>query len=251
MPSVEQVSTDIVNLALNHCGVSKPVASLIAEKSLEAQLVRTFYDISRQKTLQQFPWYFAKKTVAPALITQWPTYEWQYAYQYPSDALRIVRFMSWRLTNDTRQSRVEFTVGQPVSINLSAAVPPPTAAYPQSSGLWIYTNWPGQNNAMPTAIEYIFDNQNVGQWSPSFVLALSLKLATYLVQTVTTGDPAALKDKINMEYKETMAQAQADLLNEEQRPEEPQSEFIRARDGDVFGYSGMNWVAQQAGFSIE
>lgn len=250
MSSVEQVSTDVANLALAHCGVSKPLASLITEKSVEAQMLRSFYDVARQEVLREFPWFFAKKQVAPALIANQPTNEWLYAYQYPNDALRIIRFISWRLSNDTRQSRVEYTVGQPVPAGLSTLSPQPKS-YPQSTGLWIYTNWPGVNFSFPTVIEYIFDNQNVAQWSSDFIVAFSYKLASYIVMTLTSGDPQKYKQDISAEYQALMDRAKAANLNEEQRPEDPQSEFIRDRDGIVSGFPGMQWIAEPGGFNVE
>lgn len=250
MPSSEQTQTDVANLALAHCGVSKPIASLATEKSLEGQMCRTFMDIARQYVLREFTWFFSKKQIVPALIASQPTPEWLYAYQYPNDALRILRFMSWRLNNDTRQSRVPYTVMQPVAVGLSTLATPPVS-YSETSGLWLYTNWPGTNVSLPTIIEYIFDNTNVAQWPPDFVLALSYKLASLLVMTLTSGDPQKYKEDIDAEYTSLISNAKADYLNEEQRPEEPQSEFIRARDGDAFGTPGMAWIAEPAGFNVQ
>jgi hypothetical protein len=251
MGSVEQTTTDVANLALAHCGVSKPIASIISEKSLEGQLCRTFMDISRQDVLREFPWFFARKQIVPALIANQPTPEWLYAYQYPSDALRISRFMSYRLTNDTRQSRVPYTVMQPVAVNLSTLTPPPTS-YPQTSGMWLYTNWPGTNMLLPTIIEYIFDNQNVAQWPSDFIIALSYKLASFFVMTLTSGDPQKYKETIDAGYDASLSKSKSDNLNEEQRPEEPQSEFVRGREGGfASGVPGMQWVAEPSGFNVE
>lgn len=250
MPSVEQTSTDIANLALAHCGVSKPIGNILTEKSLEGQMCRTFFDISRQDVLREFPWFFARKMVAPALVANQPTNEWLYAYQYPSDALRLTRFMSWRLSNDTRQSRVPYTVMQPVAATLSTLSPQPSA-YSQTTGLWIYTNWPGVNVSLPTIIEYTFDNQNVSQWPPDFIIALSYRLASLMVMTLTSGDPQKYKQDIMGEYQMRISESKADNLNEEQRPEEPQSEFIRAREGEASGIPGMQWVAEPSGFSVQ
>ena len=250
MSSVEQTTTDIANLALSHCGVSKPLVNISTDKSLEAQLCRTFIDITRQTALREFPWMFATKQVAPSLIANQPTSEWLYAYQYPDDCLRLIKFMSWRLSNDTRQSRVEYKIMQPAPVNLSTLSPKPTS-YSQTSGLWLYTNWPGVNVSMPTVIEYIFDNKNIAQWPPDFIIAMSYKLASFLGMTLTSGDLQKYATDIDARYKAAIDTAKAFNLNEEQRPEEPQSEFIRARDGDMFGYTGMTWIAEPAGFQVQ
>ena len=248
--SATQTSTQIANLAIAHCGVSKPIANLELERSVEAQMCRTFYDLARQMALREFPWSFATKQVAPALIATQPTPEWLYAYQYPSDALKITRFMSWRLNNDTKQSRIPYRVMQPVSPTLSTLTPQPTS-YGETTGEWLYTNWPGTNVALPTILEYIFDNQNVSQWTPDFVMAFSYALASMIVTTLTSGNPQQQQQAIVQMYQATINKASASVLNEEQRPEDPDSEFIRARGGDSFGQPGMGWVAEPAGFFIQ
>lgn len=213
-------------------------------------MCRTFFDLARQTTLRDSRWLFAIRQVSPGLVANQPTPEWLYAYQYPSDALRILRFVSWRLNDDTRQSRVPYTIAQPVALGLSTLSTPPTS-YAQTTGQWIYTNWPGVNGQLlPTIIEYVFDNQDVSQWPPDFIIALSYKLAELIVTTVTSGDPYGKKDKITASYITARNAAQDDNFNEEQRPEEPQSEFIRARDGESFGYPGMSWIAEPAGFVV-
>ena len=254
MPSIEQTNTQIANLALSHCGVSKPLGNIQTEKNVEAMLCRQFIDIARQDVLREFPWFFATKMITPAVVAQQPTNEWLYAYQYPQDALRLTRFMSWRLNNDTRQSRIPYRVMQPVPVSLSTLTTPPTS-YSQTTGLWIYTNWPGLNFSFASsalAIEYTFDNKNISQWPPDFIMALSYKLAGLIVMTLTSGDPQNYMTKIDANYVQTVMKAKNDNLNEEQRPEEPQSEFIRARGGGwEYGIPGQQWTADPSGFNIQ
>lgn len=247
--SAEQTSTQVANLALAHCGISKPMANLLTEKSIEAQMCRTFYDLARQAALQGFPWSFATKQIAPALVANQPTPEWLYAYQYPPDSLQLIRFMSWRLNNDTRQSRIPYRVMQPVSAQLSTLTTTPT--YTETTGQWIYTNWPGSNNRLPVIMEYIFDNQDVSQWTSSFVIAFSYMLASLIVTTLTTGNPQQQQQGILNLYKASLNDAMSSVVNEEQRPQEPQSEFVRAREGESYGIPGSTWVAEPAGFVIQ
>lgn len=249
----EQTLTNIANLALSHCGVSKAIIDLDTDRSIEAQMCLTWIDTARRTVLQEIPWSFATKQVIPALVANNPTNEWLYAYQYPVDALKLTRFMSWRLNNDTRQSRIPFRIMQPVAINLSTAQPQPTVPYSQTTGLWIYTNWPGTTIVLPTVIEYTFDNTNVSQWTDPFNWAMSLHLASLLITTLTTGDPQNKKAGIVNDYQAAITKASSDNLNEEQVPQEPQSEFIRSRNGWdwSYGYPGMSWVAEPAGFIVE
>jgi len=253
MPSSEQVTTQVANLAIAHCGISKPIVGLQSDHRIEAQMCRTFFDLARQTAIRDFPWAWAVKQINPSLVAQYPTPEWLYAYQYPSDALKLTRFMSWRLSNDTRQSRIPYTLMQPAPNTLSTLTPQP-APYTLLPGtsLWIYTNWPGANGAagLPTILEYIFDNQNVGQWTPDFILALSYQLASLICTTLTSGDPYGMQQKLLQSYQMALAKATAMNLNEEQRPQEPQSEFIRSREGDMVGIPGSTWVAEPAGFVV-
>lgn len=249
---MEQVLTQIANLAISNCGLSKPIQDLATDHSIEAQMCLTWIDTARRNVLNVIPWSFATKQIIPDLVATNPTPEWLYAYQYPNDALKITRFMSWRLNNDTRNTRVPYRIMQPVSIELSTTIPAPTTEYSQTSGLWVYTNWPGVNVNIPTIIEYTFDNTNVAQWPDDFNTALSLKLAEYIVTTLTTGNPGQQKQLIQNDYREAISAAAADNLNEEQRPPDPESEFIRARYGmgDGWGMPGMAWVAEPAGFVV-
>lgn len=246
------VATQIANLALSHCGISKPIQDLAADHSVEAQMCLTWFDTARRKTMvSRVPWSFSTKQVIPALVANYPTSEWNYAYAYPADALKLTRFMSWRLNNDTNGSRVPYRVMQPVSITLSNDPSHPTTEYTQTDGLWIYTNWPGTNPGLPTVLEYIFDNTNIGQWTDSFNEAMSYKLAELIVATLDTGNPQQKKEQIKADYEKSLDQASLENVNEEQRPPEPDAEVIRARTGDMLSaYPGMTWIAEPAGFNV-
>lgn len=249
----EQTLTQIANLAILHCGSSKPIADLTTDRSVEAQTCRTWIDTARQDVLQHIPWSFATKQVIPPLVAVWPTNEWQYAYEYPNDSMQMTRFMSWRLNNDTRQSRIPYRIMQPVPISLSAAQPPPTIPYASQAGLWIYTNWPGANAQLPIVIEYTFDNQNVSQWTSLFSKAMSLYLASLIIVPLTSGDPQNKKVAIMADYDKAIETAANDNVNEEQRPQEPQSEFIRSRMGwdSSYGFPGQPWSATATNVIIE
>ena len=246
-----QVYTDIANLALTHVGSTKPIQTLGMDDSLEDQLCTTWFDTARRATFRRIPWSFACKQVVPSLIVNNPTPEYLYAYAYPADCVKLVRFMSWRLENDTDRSRVPYRIMQPAPINLSQASPAPTAPYP-ASGLWLYTNWPGQVvNLLPIMIEYVFDNMNVNQWTDGFNLALSYKLAELIVSSLTSGDPQNKKVSLQNDFKTAVAEAMDENVNEDQRPPLPEAEVIRTRMGlDGFGYPGMQWTATPAGFDV-
>lgn len=231
-----QTLTDIAQLAVLHCGVNKPIANVLTEKSTEAQACRTVADVARQTTLQKHPWLFAKKFANPALVSgpnPMATIEWVYAYAAPSDMLHMFRFISYRLNNDTRQSRIPYTTVQ------------------TASGQLIYTNWPGNFANIPVTIEYTWDNINIPQWTPDFVLAMSYYMAYLITPLITSGDPYNLQQKLMGLFDKAILEATDTNANEEQRPEEPQSEFVRGRDGCGIGNGqAERWEADGGGFSV-
>lgn len=232
-----QSITEIAQLALVHCGVSKPIQNVLTERSLEAQACRSVGEIARQTTLRSIPWLFAKKFATPALVagpSPMATVEWTYAYQLPADAVRMNRFISTRLNNDTRQSRIPYTeVDSP-------------------SGLLVYSNWPGNFNNVPVTIEYNYDNKDLPRWPSDFVLAMSYYMAYLIAPVLTRGDPYQLQQKLMQFFDKAVVKASDTNANEEQRPEEPQSEFVRARDGYGLGVGqGQRWEAEDSGFTVD
>ena len=233
-----QTLTDISQLAVLHCGVSKPIGNVLTEKSIEAQACRTVADVARQTTLRAHPWLFAKKQVTPALVSgpnPMATPEWTYCYQAPGDLLHMFRFVSTRLTNDTRQSRIPYTIiGAP------------------AAGYLIFTNWPGNFTNVPVLIEYTWDNTNIPQWQADFILAMSYYMAYLIAPVITRGDPYQMQQKLMALYDKAIVSASNTNADEEQRPEEPQSEFVRARDGYGRGTGqGEKWEADGGGYTVD
>lgn len=230
-----QTLTDIAQLAILHCGVSKPIGNILTEKSLEAQACRTVAELARQTTLRGHPWLFAKKFAVPPLVTgpnPPATIEWTYAYRLPTDCMHVVRIVSQRGNNDTRQSRIPYTMVD------------------DAAGPLLYTNWPGNFTTIPITIEYTYDNQNIPQWNSQFVLALSYYMAYLVAPVLTRGDPYQMQQKLLGLHDKALKDATDTNSNEEQRPEEPQSEFVRARDGSGCGGPGQKWEAEGGGFSV-
>lgn len=198
-------STEICNLALSHLGVSKEIQNLDTDKSQEATACRRFYEASRDEVLEDFPWPFAEKRVSLNLVSENPTTDWLYSYQYPSDAVRINRIPSG-IRNDTQSTRIPFKIVHGDSGNL------------------IYTD---QKDA-----EFIYTKRvtDVGRYTAKFRMALSFKIAGYIAARVTGGDPFKLRKEANTSYKLVLEEAQANVLNEQQDEVVPDSEFISARD---------------------
>lgn len=215
------LATDIANMALSHINVGKPIGNLATENSQEARACRVFYDTARTATLRDFNWPFARKILTLALIKAQPNCQWAYSYQYPSDCVAFRKILS-PLANDTRQSRI------------------PYKEYISDDGnsTQIFTNKECAQG------EYTVDVSNTNLFKPDFTMAFSLRLAAYIAPTVTGGDPFKMCQRALQLYVQEVTNAQSNAANEEQEPQEPQSEFIRIRDG----YGPWGWIGSREGF---
>lgn len=194
----------ICNFALSHLGVGKEIASL-TENSEEASACNRFFEQVREEMLREFPWSFATKFMTMELVDENPTNEWGYSYRYPSDCVKFIRVLSG-LRNDNRQSRVSYKIGA------------------DGSGKLIYCDI---NDA---ECEYTFLADDPQFWPADFSNAFAFKLAFYIAPRVTGGDPFKLGQRAFEAYKMMLAQAASTNFNEQQVEEDPESEFIRARE---------------------
>lgn len=229
-------NTEIANLALGHLGISTSIGNMDTEKSAEAKQCRLYYDTILEDLINEIPWSHCKKFATLQLVAGSPSSpvsaEWTYTYRYPQDCLQFMRIVSARLNNDTRQSRVPYTIAA------------------DGAGQLIYTNWPTDVSISPQC-QYSFKNTNVAQYPPNFVLAFSYALAMRIAPSLTRGDPTGLRATCKAEYAKTLLNAGNANINEEQRPEEPQSEFIRARDYSDQGGVGQSWAPLVDGYIVE
>ncbi|MBP2638216.1 MAG: hypothetical protein H6Q72_4123 [Firmicutes bacterium] len=81
---------DICNMALTFIGSTRPISSF-ADQSTEATICGRFYDIARKSLLNETDWNFAKQSyTALTVVTDEANQEYQYVYEYPDDAIRIL-----------------------------------------------------------------------------------------------------------------------------------------------------------------
>lgn len=194
----------ICNMALSHLGVAKEIANLETENSQEAAACRRFFAQARDNTLRDYPWPFATKIEALALVEEEPNDEWGYSYRVPSDFVRLRRILSGE-RNDTRQTRVSYRIVR------------------DTAGLLIYTD---QENA---EIEYTIRETDPTRYPSDFVMALSLRLAAYIAPRLTGGDPFKLGERALQLHEYEIRKAQSSATIEEQADDNPDSEFIRER----------------------
>jgi hypothetical protein len=192
--------TEIANMALSHLAIGKEISNLDTERSEEASA----FNVALDATLRDFPWPFETSFAALALVEEDPTSEWKYSYRYPTDCSKIKRILSGD-RNDNRQGRVPYKLGR------------------DSSGKLIYTD------KEKAEIEYTYKDLDPNNLSSDCTLSLSWRLAAYIAPRVTGGDPFKLGDRAMKMYMYEVSIARASSVNEEQSEENPESEFIRAR----------------------
>jgi len=79
---------EICNLALMYIGVTRPIQSF-SENSTEAQMCNRAYDKAKREVLKTFPWKFSK-CISVLTVTTETNNKYEYVYEYPSDAIRIL-----------------------------------------------------------------------------------------------------------------------------------------------------------------
>jgi hypothetical protein len=97
-------AVEICNMALSHIRAGS--INSLAENSVQAQQCRLLYPTCRNMVLENAPWGFARSIRELALLSSVKIFNYAYAYQYPSDAMRINKLMmSWdEVTNDSAPS---------------------------------------------------------------------------------------------------------------------------------------------------
>lgn len=197
--------TEICNLAISHLGIAKEISDFVTENSQEANACRRFYDVARDAVLRDFAWPFCRMFMALPLVANNPTDEWLYAYRYPNNALKIKRILSG-LRNDNRQSRVPYIISQ------------------DSTGKLILCN------IDQAQIEYITTEDDPLIYPADFILMFSYRLAAYIAPRITGGNAfTGIGENMMKMYQYHLALARHNAADEEQREEEPESEFIRGR----------------------
>lgn len=193
-------------MAISHLGVGKEIANIETEQSQEASACRRFYDTARDATLRDFPWPFATKFVALSLIETFSssTAEYNYSYRYPSDCIKLRKIKSGT-RNDSRDSRVTYKILK------------------DSSARIIYTD---EENA---EAEYTERVEDPSFYPSDFEIAFSFRLAAYIAPRLAKGDPFGLRKAAMDMYNLEISRAKASSINEEQRDELPESEFVRNR----------------------
>lgn len=194
---------EICNIALSRLGNSRTINSL-QEQSKEAGLCSLHYDSAREEVLSDFNWNFATKRVVLADTGKAPG-DWQYAYRYPTDCLRITEIMVPGMRNAPERMKIQYEVGSDA----------------EGTGKLIYTD---QADA---ELKYVAKVTDPNMFDALFRSALSWKLAGEIGMPLSTA-PTLVQNALTM-YAQIIRSAGSHSMNESQEPEEPISEFTSAR----------------------
>lgn len=193
--------TEICNMALAHFGGQQ--ITDIDQQSQSARVCRQFWPNVRDEALRKYPWNFCMKRIALAPVANETDPQWKYIYAYPDDCLKDDKIFTALEPNPVRP--LEHKVFQS-----------------PNGGKRIYTN------VADAWLEYRARITDTTQYDPSFVLAVSLLLASNICVTLSTdkGGREAL-------YKLAMVQlssAYKDNANEGYQEQQFENHFLEARE---------------------
>jgi hypothetical protein len=194
----------ICNLALSNIGKSN--ISDLNEASAEGKACKQFYAHTRDTLLQGYPWRWAGRTLSMAEITNNKPNRWDYAYQRPSDCLKIRRVADEMLLDYVPyELRAVKAGGFDYSVE----------------GSVIYTN------LTPAFIEYTARIEDPIQFPPLFQDALAWHLAVRLAMPLTR-DPKIRADAYQLAVRVQGEAATADA-NEQREVSDYPAEMMEAR----------------------
>lgn len=173
----------ICNLALSHFGQGK--ISALNEASREAIECTLKYEPTRDSVLREFPWSFAKGSIALSEVT-YPVIGWDYTYGYPTNCVNIRRVYG---IADARNANKE-----------------PYDIVTDGVNKYIVSN-------LPTAqLEYTVKITDPALFDAQFVEALSYKLAAAIC--IPLSGSSQRKSELYQEYKLYLASAQLSSAQE-------------------------------------
>lgn len=190
----------ICNLALSRTGNGQAIVSL-TEASAAAVQLNAIYESTRDYVLRAFPWGFAKRIVAVALVASAPSSDWLYSYRVPADCLRVRRIVN--PSGRTSVSTVPFDVAS------------------DDQGLLLLTD-----QVNPT-IEYTTRITSEGLFTSDFVSVFAWRLV--VDSAVALAVDPKFSDRASGNYDKEIAESKKNIRKERQDDAPPESEFITAR----------------------
>ena len=191
--------TDIANYALEYIG-RKTIANIDTETGREASVCKRFYDLARQAVLRDHKWGFATRSITLASVAIDDFVGWEYAYQYPVDAL-----YASEIYNAADSDPIAYTIESNHDLD----------------GKFILTD---QEDAILT---YVADTDETHLFDSQFVEALSYKLAAMI--TVPLKGENQLQQNMAQNYGMAIAKAKASDSNERHVVPNDDSSLLNSR----------------------
>ena len=193
---------DICNLALSHLGMN--AITSLTEDNPSVRACNYFFDPSRDAVFSEFKWPFA--TVKEALVAVSDTVlelEWSYVYVYPTQAAAV-----WSVYNESTiktKDEEEFEVAFQVANNRKVICSNNKTAY----------------------AEYTYKVPDTTIFSPSFVIAFSLRLASSMAHTLI-GDVEVGKDLL-LTYSTSISETKRQSYVERKKKPNQTSAYVNSR----------------------
>ena len=204
--SHNQTRTDIANLALGHVGQGS-ISSLEVDKSSIADLLRRYFELTRQIELETYDWSFARRVQALATAIDGPIGSWLFSYVMPADVLAV------------RGLQQGDTVPDPDS-----PIPYELVASKDGRNVFLHTDQPD------AVLRYTFDQANIAVFTTNFIMAWSHRLASYIAYV--TSKKVNIRDaQLGLaEVHRQLAQGLDGNASSKPKPE-LSAEWHRAREG--------------------
>lgn len=198
-------AVQVCNYALGRIAISSQIDAL-DEGSQEAETCSLFLPLVANEVLREYPWPFARKTVALALVAGESHPEWEYVYRYPAECARIIRLARSGDRLPVRASqRVRYDIGS------------------DDAGTTVLTDEP-EAHAIYIAEYSIVP---VPRWSSDFVSLVSWRLAAEIAPALSQS--GSIADRCLREYHGALRRATAAAANATEFGGQPDADYILAR----------------------
>jgi|TARA_Y100000310_G_scaffold127563_1_gene126691 hypothetical protein len=212
---------EICNLALSHIRATS--INSLTEQSLQAQQCKLLYPIMRDQVIEDAPWQFAHVVEALAVLSSVDIFNWNYAYQYPSNCLKINRLMlNWEevqndqaiyaarlrdlgLTFPDLKQQVEYSIYNVDGNRVIAA------------------------NECELRVDYVKKVTDPNLFSTQFVMALSHLLGAELAVPIVGVDKGRALRSDSLKMYNAYIESAAAANQNEQYSHTPDSEYISIR----------------------
>ena len=183
---------DICNLALSHIGDKAKVSSIDPpDPTVQSEHCARFYPISRDMAQEAAEWNFVKTRIALTSVTN-PLNSWAFAYNLPNLHLKALKVLL--------PSEINEADTQDFTIETNAA------------GMFeLYTN------VEDATLVYLKSETNTLRFSPSFILAQSWLLASFIAGPILKGKTGVTqRESAYTMYLTLLPAAAAHSMNQQQ-----------------------------------